>query len=763
MYKVAAITFVACALIAAQIPARADGVAAPTWPHTYQGSAAKVIVYQPQVKSWNNYTVLDGIAAIAVTPSGAASPTYGTATFTAFTAADFNNGTVQLTNPKVLVTHWPDQSQAMSSKLDGLVRSTVQLTNKTIPLASVLANMDSAKALPKSQPLNTDPPQIFESEKPAILVVFNGDPILAPIQGTNLKYAVNTNWNVISDGGKYYLLDGDYWIVATSPQGPWSPVATPGSFSQIPNDANFSDIHDHLNAPMMSPAQVPQVFGTTKPADLILIDGAPKLAAIAGTKLQYVSNSDNDLFQYGPTQQWYVLLSGRWFSSASLNGPWTFAANSLPADFSKIPLNSPRGRVLVSVPNTPAAQYAGAAAAAPQIAQIDPANTHLTVAYAPGAPQFAPIQGTALQYATNTSYDVIKVSDASYYACYNGVWFTASAATGPWSVAASVPHVIYTIPPNSPLYQDTFVAIYDNQGTAVNVVQETSTVTTYNVAAPLLFGFTAGYLGSYWWGGSYMYGTGYYWPPAYFPGALPIYYPYAGTYGMYYNSAWGAHGHYASAYGPYGGYSAGAAYNPATGTYARGAAAYGPNGSVAGGSFYNPRYGVGGATVQHSNPYGSWGHSAVSTPYGNAYSGHATTANGSIAATSTSHGNSAVAKGSNGDVYAGHDGNVYSNQNGSWQKYNGSSNSWSNVSHPSTTSTSSQYHPTTTSSSAYHPPSGSSGGFSHPDYTGAGTSGYHPSSSTMSGLNHDYSARGAGSSGFSGFHGGGGGGGFHGR
>ena len=761
MRKIAAVILVAGTLCAARFPVLAAGVAAPTWPHTYQGSAAKVVVYQPQVKSWKNYTVLDGIAAIAVTPSGAAGPTYGTATFTAFTAADFNGGTVQITNAKVLVTHWPDQNQATSSKLDGLVRSTVQFANKTIPLASVLASMDAAKALPRSQPLNTDPPQIFESEKPAILVVFNGDPILAPIQGTNLKYAVNTNWNVIYDGKKYYLLDGDYWIASDSAQGPWTPVATPGSFSQIPNDANFSDIHDHLNAPMMSPAQAPVVFAATKPADMILIDGAPKLAAIAGTKLQYVSNSDNDLFQYGPTQQWYVLLSGRWFSSASLNGPWTFATNSLPADFSKIPVNSPRGRVLVSVPNTPVSQYAGAAAAAPQIAQVDPANTHINVAYAPGAPQFAPIQGTALQYATNTSYDVIKVSDSSYYACYNGVWFTASAPTGPWSVAASVPHVIYTIPPNSPLYQDTFVAIYDNQGTAVNVVEETSTATTYNVAAPLLFGFTAGYLGSYWWGGSYMYGTGYYWPPAYFPGALPIYYPYAGTYGMYYNSAYGAYGHYASAYGPYGGYSAGAAYNPATGTYARGAAAYGPNGSVAGGSFYNPRYGVGGATVQHSNPYGSWGHSAVSTPYGNAYSGHATTANGSIAASSTAHGNTAVAKGSNGDVYAGHDGNVYSNQNGSWQKYNGSSNSWSNVSHPSTS---------TSTASQYHPPAGSSGGFSHPNYTGAGTSGYHPSSmssSTMSGLNRDYSARGAGSSGFSGFSGGGfrggGGGGFRGR
>jgi hypothetical protein len=771
MSRIAAAVLAVAAFALTSLTARADGVAQTTWPRTYTANGTSVKVYQPQVKSWNNYTVLDGLAAVALTQSGAKSPVYGTATFTAYTAANFSTGIVTITDPKITGTHWPDQSQAASAKLDGLVRSTVQLHNNTIPLASVLASMQAQKALPKGVNLNQQPPTIFYSEKPGILVVFDGQPILAPIQGTNLKYAVNTNWNVIFNGAdsRYYLLDTDHWISSASAQGPWAPATAPSSFSQIPDNANWTQVRANLSAAAPAASQVPQVFVSTTTADMILINGAPQLAAISGTQLKYVSNTDSALFQYAPTKAWYVLLSGRWFSSSSTSGPWTFATNSLPADFSKIPVNSPRGNVLVSVPNTPAAQYAGAAAAAPQIAKVDPTNTTFTATYGPGAAQFQPITGTSLEYAVNTPDDVIKVADNVYYACQSGVWFRASAPTGPWAVATSVPSVIYTIPPSSPLYADTYVSLYDNQGNTV-VVNDYNVTPAYDANAGLLFGFTAGYLGGYWAGNAWMYGTGYYYPPYYYGGAVPAYYPYASTYGGgYYGSystANGAYGNYASAYGPYGGATARAQYNPSTGTYARGGSVYGPDGgSAAGGSFYNPRYGVSGHTMQESNPYGSWGHSAVSTPYGNAAAGHVNTANGSAAASASKYGNTEVAKSSSGDVYAGHDGNVYSNQNGSWSKYNGSSNSWSSVNTKPSTSASSAYHPPTTTTGANGERS-VSGGFMGGSSSASSS---HPSSSTMDSLNRDSGARDAGSSGFhgynggGGYHGGGGGGGFHGR
>jgi hypothetical protein len=745
MSRLASIIFCVC-LAAASLPAQAQ--TAPTWPRTYQQGGAKLVVYQPQVNSWQNHAVLNGMAAVQLTTSPTATPVYGVVTFTAYTAADFTSGLVQIVDPRVTGSKWPGESADRAAALDSALRSTAQLQGSTVPLASILASMDASEALPKtSANLGKAPPKIFYSDSAAILVVFDRDPIMAPISGTGLTYAVNTNWNVIKDGSTYYLLATDHWLAAADIHGPWKPVKAPASFSALPSDQNWSDARAHLDASVLSVAAMPKVFVSTSPADMVLVSGSPKFAAISGTHLQYVTNTANDLFLYGPTKTWYVLLSGRWYAAASLNGPWTFATQSLPADFANIPINGPKGGVLVSVPNTKAAQYAGASAAIPQIATVDPSNVQFSADYS-GDPQFKPIEGTPLQYAVNSPNDIIKVSDSSYYACQAGIWFTATAANGPWSVATWVPTVIYTIPPSSPLYHDTFVYVYSETGQQLTTPAPASTTTT-NVYV----GYTGGYVGTYWWYGAMWYGTGYYWPGYYYPGVVPIYYPYAATwyggyggwYGGYgygsYTTANGAYGHYASAYGPYGGYTAAAQYNPKTGTYARGASAYGPNGSAAGASFYNPRYGVGGATRQYSTPYGSWGGSAVHTQNGNAYAAHGTNANGSAAGVSTRNGNTAVGKSnSTGDVYAGHDGNVYRNTGSGWQTYN--NGSWNDVNK----STAQQNHPNAASASSNAHPSGSA----------AGSNFHMPSQPTMDNLNRDQFARSSGSSGFRGFSGGGG-------
>ena len=114
-----------------------------------------------------------------------------------------------------------------------------------------------------------------------------------------------------------------------------------------------------------------------------------------------------------------------------------------------------------------------------------------------GPPRFEPIAGTSLAAATNTPSAVIQVGPTSYYGCENGVWFEASAPTGPWAVAATVPEVIYTIPPSSRLYYVTFVRVYDSTPDVVYV------------------GYTPGYYGTVVSSSTstVVYGTGWYYPP----------------------------------------------------------------------------------------------------------------------------------------------------------------------------------------------------------------------------------------------------------
>ncbi len=191
-------------------------------------------------------------------------------------------------------------------------------------------------------------------------------------------------------------------------------------------------------------------------------------------------------------------------------GPWAYVER-LPADFSKIPATHEKASVLASVPGTPQAKEALIASEIPQTATISLNAATLAVNY-DGAPQFKSIEGTTLQYAVNTSTPVIAVSANSYYAVTNGVWFTASAATGPWTVATDVPTAIYTIPPSSPVHNVTYVKVYGATPESVYVGYTPgysgTVVSSSNVIVYGTGWYVPPYLGTYWYGAAYTYGYG---------------------------------------------------------------------------------------------------------------------------------------------------------------------------------------------------------------------------------------------------------------
>ena len=66
-----------------------------------------------------------------------------------------------------------------------------------IALDRVLARLDKSQIIPKNvDGVKADPPVIFYSTSPAILVNLDGDPIWSPIKDNDLRFAVNTNWDL---------------------------------------------------------------------------------------------------------------------------------------------------------------------------------------------------------------------------------------------------------------------------------------------------------------------------------------------------------------------------------------------------------------------------------------------------------------------------------------------------------------------------------------------------------------------------------------
>lgn len=448
--------------------------------------------------------------------------------------------------------------------------------------------------------MKAEPPPIFISKVPAVLIQTDGKAVLSQVRGVaGLSFVINTNWDLfkVDADGAYYLRSDKTWLKSQSLESGWTKAdSVPNLLSRLPDDEMWKDVKGALPVAASKDA-APEVFYSEKPAELIVFDGNPALEPVEGTDLEWVANAGGAVFHHKASATWYVLVSGRWFSSASLDGPWVFATPTLPESFLNIPDDAPYYAVRASIPGTSESVEARLKASIPKMAKVaTDGSVKVEVTYS-GEPKFEPITGTSMSYAVNSNEQVIKVGD-KYYVLKDGVWFIGDTPTGPFAVARAVADEIYTIPASSPVYNVTYVRAYDTEPDGV------------------WYGYTAGYLGAYLAWDALVWGTGWYYPSywdydhndGYWP-----YYPRPISYGVgaFYNPAFGTFGRYGYVYGPNRGIAGGAAYNPRTGTYFRGGVATGPNGTRGFVAVYNPRTGNAVAARGGQNVYGSWGRSVV--------------------------------------------------------------------------------------------------------------------------------------------------------
>ena len=648
------------------------------WPRGYSlPNEAQMVIHQPQIASWEDQKHVVGFAAVSYVAKGEQKPALGTIKLETETQVSLEKRLVKFTTPKITETNFQTLSKDQIQEIIATVEKNIPDEERIIALDRVLAYVDKSTINPKNvDGLKSDPPIIFLTKTPSILVSFDGDPIWSPIKDNELKFAVNTNWDVFQHGptGLYFLRYENTWLRSTDLKGQWSAAGKlPDSFSKLPQDDNWKDVRASL--PGQHVSQTPYVYVSTEPAELISIQGEPKYDAVPNTGLLWISNTESDLFRLGKDGPVYYLVAGRWFTAPNLNGNWTFATPTLPEDFKRISLEHPRSRVLASVPGTQQAAEAVLLAQVPQVARVNKKELAAPEVNYQGDPQFQPIEGTKLQRAANTDKEIIKVGDV-YYMCFQGVWFTSNSAKGPWTITGSVPGEIYEIPVSSPAYSVTYVTVEKDD----NNDDDWVTFAAYGGYSGLMIGW-----------GCAVWGTGWYYPPYYwYGGYYPIYYPYWRTYGYgsWYNPYTGFYGTAGRIYGPYGGVGFGARYNPVTGTYARGAFAYGPYGARGAAQAYNPRTGAYASTRQGSGVYGSWGSTHVQRGDDWVNTKRFTNSAGNTTRVTRTDQGGVINRrgegfvGTNGDnVYAGRDGNVYRrDQNGNWNKWD--NGSWNSVQKP---------------------------------------------------------------------------------
>ena len=290
--------------------------------------------------------------------------------------------------------------------------------------------------------MNNAPPRVIVSNSPAILVPIDGAPVVKPVPDSpRFSRVINTRALILQGGFQqaYYMHVYDGWMTATSLDGPWTvsfrqPFGMDDVAAKLAKSNTVDMLSGGANAnPKPSLANgAPAIYTSQQPTELIVFKGQPDFVPIVGTQLLWASNTTSDVLIDTTTNNYYLLLAGRWFRSAALTGPYTFvASDALPAGFKAIPPHSLAGAVLPTVAGTPQAQEAVIANSIPQTATVPLKNGPKFTPNFDGPPQYAPVPGTPLSYVVNSSVPVIQVSPNAYYAVTAGVWFTAPAAHRP--------------------------------------------------------------------------------------------------------------------------------------------------------------------------------------------------------------------------------------------------------------------------------------------------------------------------------------------
>lgn len=674
------IVFLPCLGHAKALPAAGGD---PGWPRVFERNGKRLTVYQPQVDSWQEYARLQFRCAVAVRESAKSREKFGVAEVEAETLINYATRDVEA-RPVRRELRFADVSSKEARRLTAVVNELLPQNQLTIvSLDRVLAYLESDQPnKQKELAVNLEPPKIFYSSNPAILLMFMGKPEFQPVeQGrTDLLFAVNSNWDVLFDstGQQYFLLVGSHWLSAPDPlKGPWiSTKVLPKVMTTLPNTSPWAEVRKNL-AVKGTAGQVPVVLAATEPAELILTEGEPRFNPIPGTDLLQVTNTGSPLFFHSSEAQYYFLAAGRWFRAASPDGPWTAASTDLPKDFANIPDESEAAYVKASVPGTREALDAILLASVPTSKAMPAGPVDAEVLY-DGEPRFSPIPGTTVHYANNTAEPVFLVDNHSYW-CTNGTWLVSSTPKGPWAACAVVPPAIYSIPPTHPAHNVTYVTVHSATPATV-VYNQTSGYYGEYVSSTGVVMFGMGLLTAALW---YDHYHDHYYPAHYYAYGRAAVYNYG--YGGYvaHSAGYGPGGGYAAgraAYGPYGGAGRFATYNPATGTYTRTAHAHGPGGRRFFQQAYNPNAGGfaqqstvstgrGSAGLFHGEPGGRFVQGgSLSGPRGSAARMKSDSGAGA-AARDTRRSQGAVAKGQAGNVYAGRNGDVYKRDSeGNWSR-----------------------------------------------------------------------------------------------
>lgn len=200
-----------------------------------------------------------------------------------------------------------------------------------------------------SDTINTAPNLIIVIE-PSELVLTEGEPDYASIEGTSLLYVKNSESEIImnvNSNEHYILIAGRWYHSKTLKDGDWifaEPESLPEDFAKIPESSDMSTVRASIpGTPEAKDALLEQSIPQTATVDRktatveVKYDGEPEFNKVENTSVSYAKNTDKTVLLID--DKYYCVENAIWFISDNATGPW-LVSDVRPSEVDDLPPSS---------------------------------------------------------------------------------------------------------------------------------------------------------------------------------------------------------------------------------------------------------------------------------------------------------------------------------------------------------------------------------------------------------------------------------------
>jgi hypothetical protein len=456
-------------------PGQISSTRTAEWPKTINTATGTILhLFSPHILSYEGDSIqYRSVISVQGTPDG--EPVFGVAWATAKVVADPDGKVLTIEAVRVDRLSIPGDNDKVDHDL---LSYALSVNTPRVVKTMTVAEVQSSLRLGQQEAVLANDAggvstKVYFATEPTALVLIDGEPQLTKNERWGLDFVKNTRNLIVQDkDGKFYLYGAGYWYTGPTATGPYSCYYGNVSHTLSKIERDLAKAARKSDVPFGdAEEEMTHIVVSTVPAVLVQSEGQPVGKPLPYSTLYYVSNSNNAIYYDTVSKHFYVQSGGNWFQSDSLHNPGRWQAVSradLPSEL-LVSLNGwewgDEGPAAGREAKRKDLQVkAVMEQQVPQTARVD--RTITTSVDYDGAPQFAPIEGTVLEYATNTCSIVLKFN-AEYYALDNGIWFIAGSPLGAWRVSDVRPDGVELISRKYRVYRAKFVYIYQTTPTAV--------------------------------------------------------------------------------------------------------------------------------------------------------------------------------------------------------------------------------------------------------------------------------------------------------